>query len=88
MSVELSVTSPARSSLYGTAGTFNLNVDTVKKRPADLAQVSLDNRRSATAFARGIAVEAAGAPVRFSTAHWSVFTGCQAGKLPDLGRKK
>jgi hypothetical protein len=39
-------------------------------RPADLAQVALDDSRRAAALARGVAAEAAGAPVQITTATW------------------
>jgi hypothetical protein len=48
-------------------GNFDVNVDTVEQRPADLAQVPLDDAGRTAAFARGIAKESARSPVQIST---------------------
>ena len=45
-------------------GNFDMQIDTVEQRPAQLAQVPLDDRAGAAAFARGVAEEAARAGVQ------------------------
>jgi len=44
-----------------------MQVDAIEERPAELAQISLDDGSRAPAFARGVSVVPAGAPVQFST---------------------
>ena len=50
------------------SGHFHLDIDAVEQRAADLAEVLLDLGGRAAAFARGVAIEAAAAPVQISTA--------------------
>jgi hypothetical protein len=45
-----------------------MDIDAVQQRPRDLAQILLDLSRRAAALARGVAVEAALAPVQITTA--------------------
>jgi hypothetical protein len=61
---------------------FDVNVDTIEQRPADLAQVPLDDAGRTAAFARSIAKEAARAPVQISTA-LSMKLECRATKPPQ-----
>jgi len=47
-------------------GHLHVDIDAVEQRPADLAEVALDQRGGAAAFARGIAIEAAAAGINVS----------------------
>jgi len=61
--------------LIRNGGNFDVNVDPVKQRPADFAQVPLDDAGRTAAFTRGVAKEAAWTPVQISTAP---LNGCIA----------
>jgi hypothetical protein len=54
---------------------LDVDIDAVEQRPADLAQVALDDPRRATALARRIAEKAARAPVQTSIALSNECTG-------------
>jgi hypothetical protein len=50
-------------------------IDAVEQGPADLAEIPLDDRGCAAAFARCVAIVAAPAPPRVSTALWNESSG-------------
>ena len=52
--------------LKGNRGHFDVQIDAVEQRPADFREIPLDDAAGAAAFARGIAVETAGAPVQIT----------------------
>jgi hypothetical protein len=58
ISVEPSELAPPRSSLVLHGGDFDVDVDAVEQRAADLGDVTLDHRRGAHAFA-GLVIEVA-----------------------------
>ena len=54
--------------LVGHGGHFDVQVDAVQRRPADLAQVTLDDAAGATAFVGRVAEVTTRTPVQVSTA--------------------
>jgi hypothetical protein len=68
----------------GDGRNFDVQINAIKQRPADLCEIALDNARRTAAFARNVTVEAARAPVQISTAHSTAFIGSRPdGSRPD-----
>ena len=61
--------------LIGNRGNFDMQIDPVEQRSADLGQVALDDPAGTAAFARGIAEIAARTPVQFTTDTRPKFAG-------------
>jgi hypothetical protein len=61
---------------------FNVQIDTIEQRSADLGEIALDDAGRAAAFARDITVETARTPVQVSTARLIACIGCPAGGGP------
>ncbi len=57
--------------LVGDGRHFDVEVDAVEQGAAELAEIALDDGPGAAAFAGGVAIEAARAPVQVTTATWT-----------------
>ena len=55
--------------LVGHGRNFDVQIDAIQQRAADLGEITLDDAGSAAAFPRNIAVEAARTTVQVSIAH-------------------
>lgn len=64
-------------------GNFDVKIDAVEQRSADLAQITLDLRRRTPAFTRGVAVESAAAGISDNNYKLSVKPECRL--KSDLG---
>jgi len=61
----------------GWRGRLDVPVDAVQQRPADLAQVALDDAAGAAALAGRVTIESARPPVQVATATWSSNSECR-----------